>query len=49
MHAAEIVKRDVQSDGGKMAFQPLAKAVAQPSKPFGSHAQRQVLALNIAG
>ena len=48
MNAAEIVERNVQRDRGKVTFQPLAKAIAQSSKPLRSHAQRQILPLHIA-
>ena len=34
MRAAEIVERDVQAHGGKVAIDLFAKAVAQSSKPF---------------
>ena len=49
MHAAEIVERDVQRDGGKVAIDLLAKAVAQSSEPLRGHADREILPLDIAG
>jgi hypothetical protein len=34
MHAAEIVERDVQRDGGEVTFQALAKAVLNRANRF---------------
>jgi hypothetical protein len=34
MDAAEIVKRNMQRDRRMVTFQPLAKAIAQSSKPL---------------
>ena len=48
MHAAEIVKRDVQRHGRKMAIEFLAKAVAQSSEPLRRRADCEILAFHIA-
>ena len=49
MRAAEIVERDVRRHGRKVAIDLFAKAVAQSREPLRSHAQRQILPLDIAG
>jgi hypothetical protein len=46
--AAEIIERDVQANGRKVAIDILAKAVAQSGKSLRCHAQRQVLLFNVA-
>jgi hypothetical protein len=49
VRAAQIVKRNVQAHGRKVAIQLLAKAIAEPRKPLRAHPQGEVLPLNVAG
>jgi hypothetical protein len=49
VNADEIVKRHVQAHGCRVLRKPLAKAVAEPSKPLARHAQGQVRSLNMRG
>jgi hypothetical protein len=49
MDAAEIVVCDVKRNGRNVIVQLLAKAVRQTGEPARRHAQRKVLALDVAG
>lgn len=47
MRATQIVERDIKGDGRKVAIDLFREAVAKPRKPLRSHAEREILPLNI--
>ena len=49
MNAAEIIMRDIERGGRNVIIKFLANAVRQSREPAIAHAERKVLALNIAG
>src|SRR6185437_15123476 len=49
MRAAQIVERHVEAHGRQVAIDLFREAIAQPRKPLGRHAQRQIRPFNVAG